>query len=233
MHDEFTPRSAPASTLPPAVPALGCAAAALLADVATFSLGLPGLAVSAAFAGGSFLLAHFALSRANAVAAASAAPDPAAQSRIAALESELLEARAEAAEHAERSQHTRERAREGGREIEEALEETASFFAHINSSIRGINDEVERLAGSVSGASTSIEQMNESIERVSFGASRLHDASNATASTVHEMTASIRQVADSADSVQGMAEESAAAMIEMDRAIHEVSSHVEDAARLT
>jgi len=117
--------------------------------------------------------------------------------------------------------------------IEEAVEETASLLAHINSSIRSINAEVESLSRSTEEASTSILQMQSSTDEVARNAGALHDAADASTSSVHEISASIRQVAESADAVQGMAEESAAAMVEMDRTIQQVSQHVADASQLT
>jgi methyl-accepting chemotaxis protein len=145
----------------------------------------------------------------------------------------VASARTRADEHARNEAEIAQAAANSAVEIEEAVEETASLIAHINSSIRAINGEVERLVLSVTAAGASTEQMTHAIDQVGARASALHDMSSATASTVSEMGASVRQVSESADSVQGMAEESAAAMVEMDRAIHEVSQHVEDAARLT
>lgn len=120
-----------------------------------------------------------------------------------------------------------------GTQIEEAVEETASLLAHINSSIRSINAEVESLSRSTEEASSSIMEMSSSTDEVARSAGALHDAADASTSSVHEISASIRQVAESADAVQSMAEESAAAMVEMDRAIQEVSQHVSEASQLT
>jgi len=122
---------------------------------------------------------------------------------------------------------------QSGLQIEEAVEETASLLAHINSSIRGINDEVESLSRSTEEASASILEMQTSTDEVARNAGALHDAADGSTSSIHEISASIRQVAESADSVQSMAEESAAAMVQMDRAIQEVSQHVALASELT
>lgn len=122
---------------------------------------------------------------------------------------------------------------ESGAEIEEAVEETASLLSHINTSICGINSEVESLSRSTEEASTSILEMGSTNEEVARSAGSLHHSAEASTTGVHQISTSIRQVAASADAVQAMAEESAAAMVQMDRAIQEVSSHVTDAAELT
>ncbi|MDH3685448.1 MAG: methyl-accepting chemotaxis protein, partial [Myxococcales bacterium] len=116
---------------------------------------------------------------------------------------------------------------------EEAVEETASLLANINTSIRSINGEVESLSRSTEEASSSILEMQSSIDEVARSAASLTESVDASTSSIHEISASMRQVSDSADSVQGMAEESAAAMVEMDRAIQEVGDHVREASGLT
>jgi len=116
---------------------------------------------------------------------------------------------------------------------EEAVEETASLLANINSSIGGINERVENLSNAADESSSSILQMGSSVDEVARNAASLHESVEACTSSVHEMSASIRQVADSAESVQRMAEESASSMIEMDRAVQEVGAHVREAASLT
>jgi methyl-accepting chemotaxis protein len=116
---------------------------------------------------------------------------------------------------------------------EEAVEETASLLANINTSIRSINAEVESLSRSTEEASSSILEMQSSIDEVARSAASLNESVDASTSSIHEISASIRQVAESADTVQSMAEESAAAMVEMDRAIQEVGDHVREASVLT
>jgi len=116
---------------------------------------------------------------------------------------------------------------------EEAVEETASLLANINTSIRSINGEVESLSRSTEEASSSILEMQSSIDEVARSAASLTESVDASTSSIHEISASMRQVSESADSVQGMAEESAAAMVEMDRAIQEVGDHVREASGLT
>ena len=123
---------------------------------------------------------------------------------------------------------------DGGRiATEEAVEETASLLANINTSIRSINGEVESLSRSTEEASSSILEMQSSIDEVARSAGSLNESVDASTSSIHEISASIRQVAESADSVQSMAEESAAAMVQMDRAIQEVGEHVREASGLT
>ncbi len=116
---------------------------------------------------------------------------------------------------------------------EEAVEETASLLANINTSIRGISEEVESLLRSTEEASSSILEMQNSIEEVTNSVGSLHDSVESSSASIHEMTASMRQVSESADAVQVMAEESAVAMTEMDRAIQEVGEHVREASVLT
>lgn len=121
----------------------------------------------------------------------------------------------------------------GRAETEEAVEETASLLANINTSIRSINGEVESLSRSTEEASSSILEMQSSIDEVARSAASLTESVDSSTSSIHEISASMRQVAESADSVQSMAEESAAAMVQMDRAIQEVGDHVREASVLS
>jgi len=115
----------------------------------------------------------------------------------------------------------------------EAVEETASLLANINTSIKGINAEVDSLSRSAEEASSSVLQMGSAIDEVARSAASLHDSVDSSTSSIHEMGASIRQVADSADAVQRMAEETASSMTQMDRTIQEVGEHVREASVLT
>ncbi len=116
---------------------------------------------------------------------------------------------------------------------EEAVEETASLLANINTSIRDINDQVENLARASEESASSILQMASSVDEVARNAGSLHKSVETSTSAVHEMGASIRQVADGAEVVQRMAEETASSMIEMDRTVQQVGEHVKEASLLT
>jgi methyl-accepting chemotaxis protein len=116
---------------------------------------------------------------------------------------------------------------------EEAVEESASLMANINSSIRNINERVDNLARAAEDSASSILQMGSSVEEVARNAASLQESVDSSTSSVHEMSASIRQVAESAESVQRIAEETATSMIEMDRTVQEVGSHVREASKLT
>jgi methyl-accepting chemotaxis protein len=149
------------------------------------------------------------------------------------LSQALARAQGQLQQFAARAERAAREYREGGGEIEEAVEESASLLAHINASIKSINGEVDRLLASAQEVGSSILEMGAAIDEVARGAALLHGSAETTTSTVHELSASVRQVAENASSVQGMAEESAASMVEMDRAIQEVSRHVREAAQLT
>ena len=56
---------------------------------------------------------------------------------------------------------------------EAAVEETASLFANINTSIRGINVEVENLARSNEETAASIQEMGTAVEQVAQSAVNL------------------------------------------------------------
>jgi methyl-accepting chemotaxis protein len=121
----------------------------------------------------------------------------------------------------------------GRMQTEEAVEETASLLANIDTSIRGITGEVESLLSSTEEASSSILEMQSSIEQVSQSVGSLHDSVESSSASIQGMTASMREVAQNADAVHTVAEESAVAMTEMDRAIQEVGEHVRQASVLT
>jgi methyl-accepting chemotaxis protein len=116
---------------------------------------------------------------------------------------------------------------------EEAVEESASLMANINSSIRNINEQVDGLSRSAEESASSILQMGSSVEEVARNASALQESVDNSTSSVHEMSASIRQVSESAQSVQRIAEETATSMIEMDRSVQEVGGHVREASTLS
>lgn len=116
---------------------------------------------------------------------------------------------------------------------EAAVEETASLMADINSSIRGINREVESLSTVTEEASSSILEMGSSIDEVARSVGQLHGSVDSSTASIHQISASMRQISESADAVEAMAEESAAAITQMDRAIQQVGEHVREAAVLT
>jgi methyl-accepting chemotaxis protein len=123
--------------------------------------------------------------------------------------------------------------RAGVGRTEAAVEETASLMADINSSIRGINREVESLSTVTEEASSSILEMGSSIDEVARSVGQLHGSVDSSTASIHQISASMRQISESADAVEAMAEESAAAITQMDRAIQQVGEHVREAAVLT
>jgi methyl-accepting chemotaxis protein len=116
---------------------------------------------------------------------------------------------------------------------EEAVEESASLMANINSSIRNINERVDNLSRAAEESASSILEMGSSVEEVARNAGALQESVDTSTSSVHEMSASIRQVAESAESVQRIAEETASSMTQMDRAVQEVGGHVAEASTLS
>jgi methyl-accepting chemotaxis protein len=116
---------------------------------------------------------------------------------------------------------------------EEAVEESASLMANINSSIRDIDTRVDNLSRAAEESASSILEMGSSVEEVARNAGSLQESVEISTSSVHEMSASIRQVAQNAESVQRIAEETAVSMTEMDRAVQEVNGHAREASALT
>jgi methyl-accepting chemotaxis protein len=135
----------------------------------------------------------------------------------------LASSRVRMSEHAERDAENQEG----------AIEETASLFANINSSIRGINNEIENLAHSNEETAASIQEMGTAVEQVAQSAVALQESVEASTASIHQMGSNIRRVAESSDEVQQVAQETAAATSEMDRAIQEVGGHVRGASDLT
>jgi methyl-accepting chemotaxis protein len=122
---------------------------------------------------------------------------------------------------------------QGAENQEAAVEETASLLVTINTSIRGINGEVEQLARYNEETASAITQMSTAVEQVSRSSVESQKSQESSTSAVHQMSAQIRRVAASADSVQQVAEETAASISEMDHAIREVGEHVGGATELT
>ena len=121
----------------------------------------------------------------------------------------------------------------GAEDQEASVEETASLQAHINTAIRGINEEVENLARSNEETASSILEMSSAVEQVARSSETLQQTVDASASSVHQMTENIHRVAASSDNVQQVAEETAASIVEMDRTIQQVGEHVRGASSLT
>jgi methyl-accepting chemotaxis protein len=122
---------------------------------------------------------------------------------------------------------------QGSDNQEAAVEETASLLANINTSIRGINRQVEQLARHNEETASSITQMGSAVEQVAGSSAELQKSVEGSTSAVHLMSAQMSRVASSADSVQQVAEETASSISEMDRAIQEVGEHVSGANELT
>ena len=122
---------------------------------------------------------------------------------------------------------------QGAENQEAAVEETASLLANINTSIGGINGELDQLARHNEETASSITQMGTAVDQVASSSSNLHKSVEASTSSVHEMGAQIRRVAESADTVQQVAEETASSIAQMDNAIQEVGEHVRGASALT
>jgi methyl-accepting chemotaxis protein len=122
---------------------------------------------------------------------------------------------------------------QGAENQEAAVEETASLLANINTSIGGINAEIDQLARHNEETASSITQMGTAVEQVARSATDLQKSVEASTSSVHEMSAQIRRVAESSDTVQRVAEETASSISQMDHAIQEVGEHVNGASELT
>jgi len=122
---------------------------------------------------------------------------------------------------------------QGAENQEAAVEETASLLANINTSIRGINGQVDHLARNNEETASSITQMGTAVEQVARSAIDLQKSVEGSTSAVHQMSAQIRRVAESSDSVQQVAEETASSITQMDHAIQEVGEHVRGASELT
>jgi methyl-accepting chemotaxis protein len=126
-----------------------------------------------------------------------------------------------------------EAVRRSAEDQEAAVEETAALQVNIDTSISGINAEVEKLANSNEESASSILQLGSAVEQVARSSAALQETLEASTSSVHQVGESIGTVAASADSVQAVAEETAASITEMDRAIQEVGVHVRGASELT
>jgi len=122
---------------------------------------------------------------------------------------------------------------QGAENQEAAVEETAALLVTLNTSIQGINKEIDELARHNEESSSAITEMGSAVDQVAHSAVTVDRVVDASASAVHEMGAQIRRVAESADSVQQVAEETAASIAQMDHAIQEVSNHVVSASELT
>ena len=122
----------------------------------------------------------------------------------------------------------------GVEEQEASVEETSSLLANINTSIRGINAEIVKLASS--NEENGFFDHGDGKPRSSRSRrARMRSSATVESSTsaVHELNAQIGRVSESGTAVQEVAEETAASISEMDHAIREVGDHVRSASELT
>ncbi|HSE41687.1 MAG TPA: methyl-accepting chemotaxis protein, partial [Acidobacteriota bacterium] len=111
---------------------------------------------------------------------------------------------------------------EGSRSQVTSLEEISSAITEMNSSLKGVAENVENLSASSEETSSSIMEMAATIEEVTGHINSLSESVDDTASSIAEMVSSIQQVDKSIELLSNLISDTAVSIKEMESSIRQV-----------
>jgi methyl-accepting chemotaxis protein len=111
--------------------------------------------------------------------------------------------------------------------------DTSSSMGEMITSLKGIADNVEVLAGSAEESSSSILQMAATNDVVAENIHALAASVQETTAAIEEMTYSIKEVAKNIEDLSATTEETSSSMNEMDVSISQVETNANETARLS
>jgi methyl-accepting chemotaxis protein len=111
---------------------------------------------------------------------------------------------------------------EGSRSQVSSLEEISSAITEMNSSLKGVAENVENLSASSEETSSSIMEMAATIEEVTGHIKSLSESVDDTASSIAEMVSSIQQVDKSIELLSNLISDTAVSIKEMESSIRQV-----------
>ncbi len=111
--------------------------------------------------------------------------------------------------------------------------ETSSSMGEMISSLKGIADNVEVLAGSAEESSSSILEMAATNDEVAENIQALAASVQETTAAIEEMTYSIKEVAKNIEDLSTTTEQTSSSMNEMDVSISQVETNANETARLS
>jgi methyl-accepting chemotaxis protein len=106
-----------------------------------------------------------------------------------------------------------------------SLEEVSSAISEMNTSLKGVAENVENLSSSAEETSSSIVEMASSIEEVSGHIKSLSSSVDETASSITEMVSSIQQVDHSVELLSTLITDTAASIKQMEGSIRQVEKN--------
>lgn len=125
----------------------------------------------------------------------------------------------------EQIQHSTVQVLEGSKSQTSSLEEISSAITEMNSSLKGVAENVENLSASSEETSSSIMEMAATIEEVSGHIKSLSSSVDETASSITEMVSSIQQVDKSIELLSNLISDTAVSIKEMEGSIRQVEKN--------
>lgn len=125
----------------------------------------------------------------------------------------------------EQIQHSTVQVLDGSKSQVASLEEISSAITQMNSSLKGVAENVENLSASSEQTSSSIMEMAATIEEVTGHIKSLSESVDETASSIAEMVSSIQQVDKSIELLSHLISDTAVSIKEMESSIRQVEKN--------
>lgn len=133
----------------------------------------------------------------------------------------------------EQIQHSTSQVMDGSRSQVASLEEISSAITQMNSSLKGVAENVENLSASSEQTSSSIMEMAATIEEVTGHIKSLSESVDETASSIAEMVSSIQQVDKSIELLSHLVSDTAVSIKEMESSIRQVEKNAANSHNLS
>lgn len=125
----------------------------------------------------------------------------------------------------EQIQHSTIQVLDGSKSQVASLEEISSAITQMNSSLKGVAENVENLSASSEQTSSSIMEMAATIEEVTGHIKSLSESVDETASSIAEMVSSIQQVDKSIELLSNLVSDTAVSIKQMESSIRQVEKN--------
>lgn len=119
---------------------------------------------------------------------------------------------------------------EGSVKQANALDITSETMVEINSSIKGIGENIETLESNAIDSSSSITQMSVSIKEIAQSADELSGIAEETTSSITEMATSIKQVAQNVEGLSRKGEDAVTSVTKMEESIKQIQEAAKETA---
>jgi len=122
---------------------------------------------------------------------------------------------------------------DGSRAQSHAVDETGASIQQMNTSIKGIGQNIESLASTTEESSASIMEMSATIKEVADSVDQLNQSVEETTSSISEMATSIMEVAGNIENLSRKTESTVSSVTQMEASIKEVQSSAEETAEMS